>query len=509
MNNGKICISVSASTADRMIEQIRIAESSADLVEVRLDHLEADECTAETIQRIFAVKSAVPWIVTFRSPEQGGGRKLTFEQRMDFWKQPLNAEYIDVEEDLIESVDLASHMAISSIHDLNGVPRDIEKIYDHLGRSRADIIKIAYAATDITDTIPVWSLLERARNDSRAIIPIAMGDAGKLTRILGLAHGSFLTYASLNVGAETAAGQVTAQDLINVYSARDRDRDTRVFGVIGDPISQSISPYMHNPAFASAGVNAVFVPLLVKNIAAFMRRMVEPETREVELNFGGFSVTMPHKQSIMPHLDVITPMAASIGAVNTVQIENGKLTGHNTDAGGFIAPLLEKFGSLLQARVAVFGAGGAARAVVYALKQEGADVTVFARDAAKASHLAVAFDVSHACISDVKKANARKIGADFDILVDTTPFGMKGPLENETLFEAAELEGLKLVYDLVTKASDTPIIREARVAGIPTLGGVEMLVAQGTRQFEIWTGTAAPVDAMRSAVDVRMQALRD
>ena len=332
-----------------------------------------------------------------------------------------------------------------------------------------------------------------------------MGEAGKWTRILGLAHGAFLTYASLDAGKETADGQITAKDLIEIYRVKELDENTKVFGVIGDPVSQSQSPYMHNPSFAAACVNAVFIHLPVKNIDEFMRRMVKPETREVELNFGGFSVTMPHKQLIMKHLDAIDSTAEKIGAVNTVKIDRDKLIGYNTDAHGFITPLKARFGGLRDARVAIFGAGGASRACVYALKEEGADVTVFARDIVKAEAFASEFNVKFGAISNFRSEISNGRSSGFDIIVDATPTGMKGSLENETLFTADELAGVKFVYDIVTKSTDTPLIREAKTAGITALGGIEMLLAQGARQFEIWTGREANVDMMRDSLISRME----
>ena len=197
-----------------------------------------------------------------------------------------------------------------------------------------------------------------------------MGEAGQWTRILGLGHGAFLTYASVDADRETADGQITADELVNVYRAKQLDRDTRVYGVLGDPVSSSLSPYMHNAAFKDAGLNAVFLPLQVKDLDAFMRRMVLPAIREVELNFAGFAVTMPHKQTIMKYLDDIDPVAKKIGAVNTVKIDGDKLIGYNTDAHGFITSLKQRIPDLKGVRHAVLGAGGAARAVIHALKEE-------------------------------------------------------------------------------------------------------------------------------------------
>ncbi len=513
MNKGKICISVCAGTVDELIAQIKRAEELADIIEVRFDCLDPKEFdyhdstfkdAQEKHGRIKDVAGYESILTTFRIKEQGGLREIDQDERSNFWAAGIETEYVDLEEDQIDdSFAWLWNTRICSFHDFSGVSADLESIFDRLAKNDAEVIKMAIAANDITDAIPVWKLFDYARRYKQVsrpkVIPIAMGEAGKWTRILGLAHGSFLTYAALDAGRETADGQITAKDLIETYRVKELDENTQVFGVIGNPVSQSLSPYMHNPSFAAVGVNAVFMHLLVKDIDEFMRRMVKVETREVELNFGGFSVTMPHKQSIMKYLDAIDLTAEKIGAVNTVKIDDGKLTGYNTDAYGFITPLKVRLGSLRDARVAIFGAGGASRACVYALKEEGADVTVFARDIAKAEAFANKFDIKYEQLT----TDHRQLTT--DIIVDATPIGMKGPFENETLFIADELAGVKFVYDLVTRSTDTPLIREANKAGIPALGGIEMLLAQGAKQFEIWTGLEASVEMMRDSIVSRMQ----
>ncbi|MBP7415648.1 MAG: shikimate dehydrogenase [Pyrinomonadaceae bacterium] len=498
MNNGKICVSVCAETADEMIANIKRAEQFADVIEVRFDCLPSDQI--ETLRsQISDCNFEKPLLATFRAHEQGGHREVSRDERRVFWQEPKDSYWAaDLEEDAI--IDGGNYSEkIVSFHDFDGVPVDLDQIYERLAAMDADIIKLAVNVNDITDAISVWNLLERAKADGKQIIPIAMGEAGKWTRILGLAHGAFLTYASLDAGRETADGQITAKELIDTYRVKELDKNTEVFGVIGDPVSQSLSPYMHNAEFAAASVNAVFMHLLVKNLDAFIRRMVKPETREVELNFGGFSVTMPHKQAIIPHLDAIDPTAAKIGAVNTIRIDDGKLTGYNTDARGFITPLLARFGDVRDARVAIFGAGGASRACVYALMEEGADVTIFARDPEKAKIFAHEFGIKHEQLT----TDNRQLKT--DIIVDATPLGMKGPLEHESLFSADELSGVKFVYDLVTSVADTPIVRAAKTAGIPAIGGLEMLIAQGVKQFEIWTGKMARPDKMREILLTSMK----
>ncbi len=496
MNNGKICVSVCAETADEMIANIKRAEQFADVIEVRFDCLRSDQLENFKVQ-LSNFKCKKPLLATFRVNEQGGKNALSLSDRLEFWKEGCaDFQFVDLEEDVINSVD-GDPKKVVSYHDFEGVPDELDQIFERLAATNADIIKLVVTADDITDAIPVWKLLDRAKTNGKEMIPIAMGEAGKWTRILGIAHGAYLTYASLDSGKETADGQITAKDLIETYRVKELDKNTKVFGVIGDPVSSSLSPNMHNAEFAAAGVNAVFMHLLVKNCDAFIRRMVSPSTREVELNFGGFSVTMPHKQAIIPHLDAIDPTAAKIGAVNTIKIGNGKLTGYNTDAHGFITPLKAHFGEVRDARVAVFGAGGASRACVYALQQEGADVTVFARDLQKAQAFADEFGV--------KYKQLKTSALTTDIIVDATPLGMKGPLEDESLFTADELSGVRFVYDLVTSAADTPIVRAAKAAGVPAIGGLEMLIAQGVKQFEIWTGKEARPDKMRELLLTRMR----
>ncbi|MEK7854709.1 MAG: shikimate dehydrogenase, partial [Acidobacteriota bacterium] len=230
----------------------------------------------------------------------------------------------------------------------------------------------------------------------------------------------------------------------------------------------------------------------------FMARMVKPETREVDLNFRGFSLTNPHKQAVIRHLDGINETAEKIGAVNTVKIEDGKLFGYNTDAPGFILPLQAQFGSLRGINVSVVGAGGAARACIYALQQENANVTLFARDPAKAEALGDEFKIPVATL-----APERSFGTT-DVLINTTPLGTSGDNENASIATAEQLRGVKLVYDLVYNPIETLLIRNAKAAGVPTIGGLEMLIAQGARQFEIWTGEKAPLDEMAAGVKKKL-----
>jgi 3-dehydroquinate dehydratase/shikimate dehydrogenase len=497
MKNGKICVSVCAETADELIRQIKRAEDLADFIEIRFDCLEKGEF--EKLNYPYNEN----YIFTFRPEEQGGKRELTLREREDFWNSGNDFCGGDFEEDVIENhLDWLYKPVICSYHDFNGVPDNLMQIYERVKFANAniDVIKIAVQAADIVDTIPIWKLLEKAKFENQQIIPIAMGESGKWTRILGLAHGAFLTYASLDAGQETAPGQVSAKDLIEVYRAKELDENTEIYGIIGGNTRYSMSPYIHNAAFNFHKLNAVFVPLQVNNLDEFMRRMVKPETREIELNFKGFAVTIPHKQDIIKHLDYLDESAKAIGAVNTVKVIDGKLFGYNTDAHGFIEPLLNSYGDVQGAKIAILGAGGAARACIYALKNAGAAVTIFARDLIKAQNLADEFRVQ---LKELGTQNSEL--RTFDIVVNSTPLGTKGELENETPATAEQIKNVQLVYDLVYNPFVTLFLHEAKSVNIPTIGGLAMLIAQAIKQQKIWTGKDAPVKEMSRAAMQKIQ----
>jgi len=529
MNNGKICISVCAETADELIEQIRRAEDLADVVEIRFDCLENSEVDI-LLDKLNKSDFSKPFLITFRPKEEGGQKVLSNTERDEFWedKNIKFAKYIDNEWKLTSERwvnwkfydNSINAQVICSQHFFENKIKNFEsllKIFNEIKQVRIrgvlkrrperqiDIVKIAVQTDDITDAIAIWKLLEKARSDNRKIIPIAMGESGKWTRILGLAHGAFMTYAALDSGKETAPGQVSAKDLTEVYRAGELDENTEVYGILGNNTSVSMSPYIHNAAFKFHNLNSVFVPLQVHDLDGFIKRMVKPETREIELNFKGFSVTIPHKQAIIEHLDFMDESAKKIGAVNTVKIVDGKLHGFNTDAKGFIEPLKNAYGDLKDVKVAVLGAGGAARACIYALKNEGANVTVFARDLEKAKNLAEDFEVELKELPKTKDRKPKTKFEDFDILVNTTPLGMKGKADGETPAFAEQLEGLNLVYDLIYIPFQTPLMTEADLANVPKIGGLAMLIAQAMEQQKIWTGLDAPMKEMSRAALEKLQ----
>jgi len=502
MNTGKICISICAKTAAELRDKIERSADLADLIEIRFDCLHDAEVLRALELVLTRTERSAPLLATFRSKEQGGSNQIDLADRIRFWTSGINKAFWggDFEEDVIDvSIEANWRNRIGSKHQIEGEPFDTISAYEKLASSDASIIKIATNSDQVTDGLDVWKLLDRANVENKPFIPVAMGEAGKWTRILGPAFGAYMTYASLEAGTETAPGQISAEDLTNVFRVNELNKNTAVYGIIGGDTSYTASPWMHNAAFKEAEMNCVFIPIQVRDLDEFMTRMVDDETREVEINFKGFSVTNPHKQTIIEHLHRIDKTAKVIGAVNTVKIENGELTGYNTDAPGFIAPLIKAFGKLKGANVGIAGAGGAARACTYALKEEGANVFIYSRRAKKAAALAEEFGVKAGSATNTFRPGQ------IDILVNATPLGTKGEYEDASIATASQMQGLKLVYDLVYNPFNTRLVQEAKIAGIPALGGADMVLAQGRKQFEIWTGETAPFQAMGIALRKRLQ----
>ena len=508
-NAAKICVPICAQTASELSQTIARVTEIADVIELRLDCLlEGELDSASNVLSSLIGKAEALTILTMRSGEQGGRVSLNLDQRAQFWSSlGSTAENClkDFEFDLVqeykrraaEQVDWSK--VICSHHDFVGVPSDLEQIYESMTATNARILKIAVQADDATDCIPVFYLLERARSEGREMIAIAMGAAGVMSRILGPSRGSFLTYGSLDDESATAPGQLTARELREVYRIDRIDQQTEVIGIMGSPVGHSLSPQIHNAAFAAAGVNAVYIPFEVRDAFSFMRRMAHPQSRELDWNLRGLSVTAPYKSVVMDQLDWIDPAAKEIGAVNTIVVQDNELHGYNTDALGFIAPLRRSFGSLKAARCAIIGAGGGARAALWALRHEGAGAALFVREPDKASSVAEKFD-----------CDCRQLaGAHFDqfeIVVNATPLGTQGEHAEQAPATAEQLRGVRLAYDLVYNPIETRFLREARSAGCETLSGLEMLIAQAVEQFKLWTGQESSDEVMRAAAELPLGA---
>jgi 3-dehydroquinate dehydratase/shikimate dehydrogenase len=309
-----------------------------------------------------------------------------------------------------------------------------------------------------------------------------MGEVGLPARLVALREGSQLAYAP--VAAATAPGQVSLREMKHLYRAHALNRQTQIFGVIGDPVSHSLSPLLHNTAFVARKLNAVYVPFLVQNLRDFLKSAPD-------FGLRGFSVTLPHKETILRHLQDSDALSAEIGAVNTVIVRrDGSLYGCNTDYVGVLRALEKKL-SLRQSRVLILGAGGAARAAAFALSRAGAAVCICARRENAASELARA--VRGEVIS---RRHLRS--ESFDAILNATPIGMY-PHSGISPLAPGELH-CRIVMDLIYRPERTQLLKLAARQGIATVSGVEMFLAQGIAQWELWMKRRAPEKVMRRAV---------
>jgi 3-dehydroquinate dehydratase/shikimate dehydrogenase len=445
--------------------------------------------------RTLVRESSLPAIITCRAASEGGRQRVDDEVRLRLLAEATRfADYCDVEAAHYEQVMSFSpdiSRLIVSYHDFSGTPSDLDAIYDRVTSLPAAVHKIVTRANDVSDSLAIFKLLERARAEERPLIALAMGEAGLMTRVLGPACGSFLTYGTLGPGKESAPGQPSCDELVNLYRVHKISRSTSITGIVASPVAHSASPAMHNRAFGELGLDFVYLPFEVRDLLAFFRRFVRTETREIDWNLAGLSITIPHKREVITLLDEVDKTALRVGAVNTVVVNDGRLIGYNTDVRGAMEPL-ERVAALAGESCAVIGSGGAARAVIHGLLERGARAQVFARNPEKASELSNSFGVTVSSLESASSSEAQ-------IVINTTPVGMRGHSEGLSPVRRALLRGRRVAYDLVYNPLETRFLTDAREEGCITISGLDMLVAQAALQFELWTGKNPPLDLMRNA----------
>jgi 3-dehydroquinate dehydratase/shikimate dehydrogenase len=369
---------------------------------------------------------------------------------------------------------------IVSYHNYENTPQ-METILRRLMKVPADAYKLVTTARKPSDT---GRVLAAGRSGGRTpMIVLAMGELGFPSRVLSAACGGLFTYAAPIASEGTAAGQVCARQLRHLYHVDKLSKASKVYGVIADPVRHSISPAVHNRAFQSRRIDAVYLPLLVpplqlRDFFAFASNSP----------MAGFSVTIPHKQRVIRYLDVVDPLAKRIGAVNTVWRRAGKWRGTNTDVDGVIVPL-SKHLRLANASVLVVGNGGAARGAACALADAGAKVTLTGRSIDKVRALAKLCSGEPVARDQLKE---RK----FDALVHATSVGMF-PHSEESFFE--DTVPAEVVFDMVYNPLETLLIRKAKEEGKTVIAGIQMFVEQAVKQFELWTGETAPRAVMEKA----------
>jgi 3-dehydroquinate dehydratase / shikimate dehydrogenase len=491
---GKICVAITGSTAEEMLEKAETVLKETTFLEFRLDYLPKPAAALPRLKQFLADNGAATAVATCRCEVNGGKFAGSNIEAIEILLKAAEAGFqlIDVELESVEKLPKATleklratgAALIVSYHDFHGT-KDLDGILARITPFNPEFIKIVPTARSLADNITLMRFLERVEDShNSSVVGICMGEAGVISRILGLRAGSAFTFAAATPGEETAPGQIAARTLLETYRVDQVDAATKVYGVAGNPIGSSLSPLMMNTAFRRETVNAVYLALQTSKVDDLFKLV-----REIPIQ--GVSITMPLKQDIIPLLERTDPLSTKIGAVNTIfRAQDGKFYGFNTDVAGIIAPL-ERRMALAGTKVLVLGAGGVGRAAVFGLRDKGADVWILNRTPETAQKLA-----RQAGAKTIKRDAVAKAG--FDIIINATPVGMTGN-------KAAPLLGpedlnCRLVFDLVYNPLETPLLRTARQKGIAVITGVEMFVQQGARQFEIWTGKPAPEEEMLRVV---------
>ncbi len=471
-------------------EHRHLVQQGAQLVELRLDYI-----NGEVNLRRLLVDRPSPVVITCRRERDGGKFTGSEEQRLMLLRSAIaeGVEYVDLEDDIAAAVPrYGKTKRIVSLHDYRKTPDNLEEIHARMCTLDPDIIKIATAANQGHDNLRMLLLMQKSKIPT---VGICMGDIGTPSRILAARFGAPFTYATFHHERTLAPGQLSYQQMTEIYHYDRINPQTTVFGVIGDPIGHSLSPIVHNAAFRRLDINAVYVPFRVprEHLGQFLEDAPA-------LGIRGLSITIPHKEAVLKKVATKDETITGIGAVNTVMFEaDGQLTGYNTDYQAALESLEQAVadhrgaaGNLQGETALVLGAGGAAKAIAFGLKRLGAQVVIAGRTPQRAQQLA-----------DALKCKTldwhNRYSCQPDIVVNCTPVGMH-PNVDATPYDKHHLRPSMIVFDTVYNPENTLLLKEARSQSCTVVTGVEMFVRQACLQFKLFTGQEAPSDLMRDVL---------
>ena len=530
-------------------------DAGADIVELRIDSYfdPSDEDSEQSLRvehiRNLVADTPLPVILTCRSFEEGGDYEADDLSRVELLEAILNdAEhppaYLDFElasyqpsPEIRGRIDACLGAASSqseprtrlilSMHDFDQRPSDLmRRLAGAWAEPAASVVKFAYRCRSIRDNLEIFEIL---RDAPKPTIGLGMGEFGLMSRVLAPKFNGFLTFASLRDSFATAPGQPTISDLFGMYRIRSITKDTRVYGVIGWPVTQSMSPLIHNAGFEARGWDGVYLPMPVPDSDEAFKATIDVLADARRLLFAGASVTIPHKQRVFQSFpSLITQMsnqAEEIGAGNTLKLEPigedlpAAALVTNTDSEAVRQLLVELNEDPPRCRVAVFGAGGVAKAVAYAGYALGAQVTVFGRNAERAAKFVQELQTldrpwdspAHPIFGDRIELGSLDSLAEsrHHVYINCTPVGMTGGPDPEGLSIpvhdlAGKLPPETVFFDTVYNPIETPMLKAAREHGFRTIDGVEMFVRQAAAQSELWTGEQAPMQLFDRLVRERL-----
>ena len=476
-----ICLTLSGPTILDNLKALADNKDYVDICELRLDLLSPSEVAKAAD---FPSMVDIPVILTLRRVSDGGKCTLQEKARRSLLIDTMKNggfSYVDIEDDVKKSdVEEAAHSlgmkVIRSYHDFEGVPADIFSRVHSLA-SRGDVAKIAVTPHNTADVMTLFRINEELKDVPKIII--GMGEWGVATRILYKKMGSILTFGSN--GKAVAPGMISARELKLLYRADQLNDNTGIYGIVGNPVMHSLSPQIHNPGFHKIHYNAVYVPFLSESIRSFLA-LAEM------LRMRGFSVTVPFKVDVVKYLGNITREVKQIGSCNTVVRVPNMWKGTNTDYYGFIHPIEKEIDDGRIKSALVIGAGGAAKAIVWALKMRNVKVMIVNRTKSKADELARLYGVGSDSLDNISLYEGK-----VDLVVQATNMGLH-PYEDVNPAEKFHFSGKEIAYDIVYKPKYTKFLLAAEKAGCSLKFGWDMLMEQGKLQFESFTGYHYPKD---------------
>jgi 3-dehydroquinate dehydratase/shikimate dehydrogenase len=488
----KLCVPITEPSTDAALAVMHALPAEVDLVELRLDLMDAPG-----LDRLVGGRDR-PVIVTNRPVREGGRCEAPEAERLETLRRAaaLGADFVDVELDAVAELgELPSGVRrIVSHHDFRRTPADLDGLLREILAVGPHVAKLAVMARDAADAARVLALLDRQARRT-PLIALSMGEEGLPARLLAGKFGAFLTFASQASGAESAPGQVPAEQMVGMYRFRRIGPDTAVYGVVANPVAHSMSPAVHNAAFAEADMDAVYLPFKVTDLEAFLEGF-EP------LGLRGLSVTIPHKQAMLALVDEADELARRIGALNTVTLRDGRRLGRNTDVAAAVSAIrkaAQRAGlePLAERSVLLVGAGGAARAIAYGLRGNVGRLTIANRTVSRARALASELGADACGLGEMA-------GLHPDVIVNSTSVGMWPEVDASPVPADVLREGM-VVFDAVYNPVETRLLREAKGAGATVAPGLDWFVDQAAAQFEIWTERPAPRAVMARTLRAALQ----